>query len=124
MVYQWTRKNRVDKQCISEVPAPNSYRRLPDFSERFIRREMTPKPSSIEAQGEVGFLHSRYVYYTIITILKQHTLHDTMRCRTSCLTDVCHKTDFEQPVVQRCRSISTLYVFSITLGVLLYPTAL
>jgi hypothetical protein len=99
--------------CISEVPASNYYRRLPDLCERFIRRETTPKSSSIEAQGEVGFLHFRYVYYTIITILNNIPFMIQCWCLTSCRTDVCRKTGFEQPVVQRCRLISTLYVFSI-----------
>jgi hypothetical protein len=40
---------------ISEVPASNSYRRLPDFSERFSYRDATPKSSSIEVQGKVEF---------------------------------------------------------------------
>jgi hypothetical protein len=64
-------------------------------------------------KAKTNFLHFQYVYYTIITTL--NNIPFMMRCcrRTSCRTDVCHNTDFEQPVVQRCRSISTLYVFSI-----------
>jgi hypothetical protein len=83
-----------------------------------------PKSPSIEVQGEVEFpsLPIRVLYNN--NNFKQHTLHVAMLSCTSSSMSSSHNTDFKQPVVQRCRSIFTLYVFPITLGVLLYPTAL
>jgi hypothetical protein len=116
-------KKQLPRNCISEVPATNSYRRLPDFSERFIRRETTPEPPSIEAQGEVGFLHFRYVYYTIITIL--NNIPFMIQCGVARPVSRMSVTKLTLNSLSFSAVVRfPLYVFSITLGVLLYPTAL
>jgi hypothetical protein len=97
-----TRKYHISN-CISEVPASNSYRRLPDFSERFSYRDATPKSSSTKVQDKVEF-HFTFddVYYTIIITLSNIPFMLRSR-RTSCSMSRSHNTDFAQSVVRRCR---------------------
>jgi hypothetical protein len=99
-------------RCSSEVPASNSYRRLPDFSKRFIYRDATPESSSNQVQDKVEFhFTSDDVYYTIIITLSN--IPFMLRCCrcTSCQNAGSHNTDFTQPVLRRCRSISTSVCF-------------